>query len=371
MMKYHLVNMSLVALLFIACSNGPGYDEKAEFKGHLSQAKNTKLSLEQLTATKIIPLDSATTDEQGRFYFAFSPKEAGFYRITESKTNYLNFIWMPGDMIFIEAEASNLPLTHVISGSAESDILTKFNKGLDVIYKKNDSLNKTQQMARSMGNYQAMGQAQNALQELNDMHSNYVKSFITEHPSSLASLAAVQKLSMDDDFDYFLKVEEGLKSRIPNSTIFKDYSAVISQSKRLSVGYEAPELMLNDPDGKPIALSSLRGKVVLIDFWASWCRPCRAENPNVVKMYAKYKDKGFEILGVSLDNKKEAWLGAIAQDKLTWKHVSDLKGWQSAAAPLYKVSGIPMTYLLDKDGKIVGKNLRGPALEQKLNEIFK
>ena len=119
-----------------------------------------------------------------------------------------------------------------------------------------------------------------------------------------------------------------------------------------------------------MSLTDFRGKYVLVDFWASWCRPCRAENPNVVRVYNQYKDKGFEILGVSLDKSKDAWLKAIEQDKLTWKHVSDLKFWQSEAAQLYGVSSIPYTILLDPEGTIIAQNLRGASLERKLAELL-
>jgi len=136
------------------------------------------------------------------------------------------------------------------------------------------------------------------------------------------------------------------------------------------IGDEAANITGPNPEGKVIDLKSLRGKYVLIDFWASWCGPCRRENPNVVRLYNKYKSKGFEILGVSLDNKKDKWVAAIAKDKLTWPHVSDLKGWSSALAKPYGVKGIPYTVLVDKEGKILAKKLRGAALEAKLKSIF-
>ena len=139
----------------------------------------------------------------------------------------------------------------------------------------------------------------------------------------------------------------------------------------IPIGSEAPDFSQPTPEGKTLSLSSLRGKVVLIDFWASWCKPCRMENPNVKRVYEQYKSKGFEIIGVSLDREKGAWTGAIAQDGLPWKHVSDLGFWNNAAAQQYGVSSIPYTVLVDKDGKVLGKSLRGPALEEKLAEVFK
>ena len=136
------------------------------------------------------------------------------------------------------------------------------------------------------------------------------------------------------------------------------------------VGEEAANIKGQTPEGKTLELTSLRGKYVLIDFWASWCGPCRRENPNVVRLYKKYKDKGFDILGVSLDNNKNKWIEAIAKDGLTWHHVSDLKGWSSQLSKPYGVRGIPYTVLLDKEGKILAQRLRGPALEAKLKELF-
>ncbi len=150
----------------------------------------------------------------------------------------------------------------------------------------------------------------------------------------------------------------------------KDLEYKLELIARFVKGGEAPNFTQNDPEGHPVSLTDFRGKVVLVDFWASWCGPCRKENPNVVKLYAKYKDQGFEVLGVSLDSKQDRWLDAIEKDGLTWTHVSDLKGWQNEVAGLYSVTSIPHTVLLDKEGKILGRNLRGAALEEKLAEVF-
>ncbi len=144
----------------------------------------------------------------------------------------------------------------------------------------------------------------------------------------------------------------------------------LNKSSTFTPGMTAPDLVGNTPEGEPYALSKMRGKYVLIDFWASWCGPCRRENPNVVALYGKYKEKGFDILGVSLDRTEDAWKKAIEQDNLTWKHISDLKGWKSEHAALYSVTSIPQTLLIDPEGKIIQRNLRGEQLGMKLAEIF-
>ncbi len=145
---------------------------------------------------------------------------------------------------------------------------------------------------------------------------------------------------------------------------------LLKMSASFITGNEAPDFTMNDLNGKPVKLSDFRGKVMLVDFWASWCGPCRRENPHVVELYHKYHAKGFDVLGVSLDKTREPWLAAIEKDGLTWHHVSDLKGWSNSAAQLYGVSSIPATVLVDKDGKIIARNLRGEQLTAKLREVL-
>ena len=151
----------------------------------------------------------------------------------------------------------------------------------------------------------------------------------------------------------------------------KAIAAQIAKLESTAIGQIAPNFTITTPEGESISLYDIKGKVKLIDFWASWCGPCRGENPHVVEIYKEYRPKGLEIFGVSLDNNKEAWVKAIADDGLVWKHGSDLKGWQSAPAQLYSVSGIPHTVLLDENNKIIAKNLRGDELKQKIAELLK
>ena len=172
------------------------------------------------------------------------------------------------------------------------------------------------------------------------------------------------------DQEFLRPVASQWLKRYPNNTQAKELLAQLPPPQP-QVGDEAPEIVLKDTAGRDVPLSSLRGKVVLLDFWASWCGPCRQENPNVVRTYGQYKDKGFTVYSVSLDRDRTAWINAIKKDQLAWpSHVSDLKFWQSAGAQLYRVNSIPATFLLDKSGKIVAKNLRGSKLEQELQKLL-
>ena len=162
-----------------------------------------------------------------------------------------------------------------------------------------------------------------------------------------------------------------MKEYFSDNIFFKELQKKIIPEKHINIGQVAPDIALADTNGNIIKLSSLRGKYVLIDFWASWCGPCRRENPNLVNVYNKYKDKGFEIYAVSLDRSRDGWINAIHKDNLTWFHVSDLKYWESEAAALYGVKGIPFTVLLDPEGKIMNKGIRSQELDLILESVLK
>jgi thiol-disulfide isomerase/thioredoxin len=235
-----------------------------------------------------------------------------------------------------------------------------------------ESLHKAYDQARAKNDKPRMDSLEKVFNDLDQRRRAYVKDYAAAHPASYVTAYAIYTTFVFNPQASELRpLYKELDSTIQSSYFGRQVKATLDAAELTEVGQPAPDFVQNDPNGKPVSLASFKGKYVLLDFWASWCGPCRAENPNVVAAYQRYSPKGFTILGVSLDNNKDKWLAAVKKDQLAWTQVSDLKGWQNKVADLYGVKGIPMNYLLDRDGKIIAKSLRGEDLEKKLDELLK
>lgn len=285
-------------------------------------------------------------------------------------------------LMYIEAGTINISAAQkledgAITGSpinAEHDRYKKFLSGFD---EQMNSLNKD--YAVSTPDQQKDTVFMNALRARFDKALNLkrelMKQFITANPDSFFSLETLKELSVHLSMNLTI-VEPLYKSLSPalqNSVAGKEFAAAMDRERRLAIGSPAPDFTQNDGQDKPVKLSDFRGKYVLLDFWASWCSPCRAENPYVVAAYNQFKDKNFTVLSVSLDQpgKKDLWLAAIKKDGLeAWTHVSDLKYWNNAVAVLYGIKGVPTNFLIDPSGKIIARNLRGEKLQQQLAAVI-
>lgn len=209
--------------------------------------------------------------------------------------------------------------------------------------------------------------------KVNEMQASRRKKiieFALENPDSYFAMHSLSEANYGTKpeviLSVFNKMSEELRLSYDGQSLYK----LLNADKVTALGAAAPDFTQNDVDGKPVSLSDYKGKYVLVEFWASWCSPCRAESPNLLKQYAAYKDQGFEILGVSVDSDKAKWVEAIKKDGLTWPQVSDLKGWESEARKVYGISGVPANFLISPEGKIVGAHLVGKKLNEKLSEIF-
>ena len=377
----------IFALIVISCTSEP---EFFTISGEVNNANGEKLYLIELQPDNIIFLDSTILNDKGIFSFKGQTDISKFYVLRIIPNNYLTLIINPFEQIVIKTDGENLANNPVIEGSPESLEIMILRSKLNESVQKLDSLGMYYSSLIGTVEINKVRDSLNLLsQEIIAEHTEFTKNFIQNNSNSLASLMALYQqiaprryvLNPSDDLEYFTLVDSSLMLRYPESEAVKALHTQMEEIKRqmkaenelnniVGVGIMAPDIILTGPAGDTITLSSLRGKYVLLDFWASWCRPCRIENSNLVRNYKKYNEKGFEIFQVSLDKEQESWISAIENDQLTWMHVSDLQYWNSAVAKLYQVQAIPANFLLDKNGQIIAKNLRGDALEAKLSEIF-
>ncbi len=331
----------------------------------------------QFSTNPPVTIDSTTLAADGSFTIKGVEKDGGnFYVLNIAQRQKMVLLIEGGENLTVTTDgydknSTGQPGKFEVKGSKNMDYYAKLMKLNQDMVTKVNKWNEQYATATEKKDQKKMEEIQNNFQEAEQQHVAKIKEMLPEMGTSLVAIfAANNMLNPERDFAEMDAVAQRFEKENPSPKIVQAYTGYIKRIKGISVGDVAPDFTLNSPEGQDITLSSLRGKYVLIDFWASWCGPCRMENPNVVKLYNKYKDKGFAIYGVSLDKEKAAWLAAIKKDNLTWTHGSDLKFWNSAVAQTYGVSAIPATYLLDKEGKVIAKNLRGPSLEAKLSELL-
>ncbi|MFN8256718.1 MAG: TlpA disulfide reductase family protein [Bacteroidales bacterium] len=382
----------LVALAITAASCGKLLgDNEFLVKGVIKNSKNQTVYLSEYTNTGTITVDSVKISEDGEFKLKGKTSYPKFYMLRISPNDYISLIIDSADVLTVTADAKDFAKSSVVEGSDEMTLFKKVNDRMALTINAIDSLGNIYRSAVDSLQQDSLKQILDKdFEKIKNSQVEFSKKFIDENPGSMTSLIALSQqivpqvtvFVLPDDLKYFEKVNAELTKKYPGSEDVKRLNSFLANMKNesnetnqdgeISIGTIAPDIELENPAGKKIALSSLRGKYVLLDFWAGWCKPCRMENPNLVENYKKYNGQGFDIYQVSLDKEKSLWLKAIEQDQLgKWSHVSDLKFWQSEPAQLYGIASIPANFLLDKEGKIIAMNLRGEELGNKLKEIFK
>ncbi len=366
-MKIKLMLTQIFSFIFLISCNAMD-DSKFTIKGHISNAGEAK-SIELFEGDE--QLESTTLDANNEFYFEGSTPEAGLYTLLVGERPYM-LVLENGEAVHFEADM-NEPGDYKVNGSKTSAKL----KGLDAIretfQKQQTALGK--EFEKRIGEGEESAVVQNDLMAKRDNYiselSEHIVKFSKENKDNLAGFYGMLLLYTVDPTGQeqaLVSYAEDAKDQFPNNESVQSFVAHMEEIKPLSIGQIAPDFASLTPEGEEVKLSDLRGQYVLLDFWAAWCGPCRQENPNIVEQYHRFKDKGFTVLGVSLDRDRDAWLKAIEDDRLEWTQISDLKMWDSEAGALYNISAIPASFMIDPEGKIVGKNLRGPALKKFLEK---
>ena len=378
----------LASALLISCRN-----KSVEITGILENPLPKQyIFLQELKSNELLSVDSVIIPEDGGFEFKRMVKFPSFYLLKINQNNFLTMLIEPGEKIKMTSHYDSLNYPLVVQGSKGTKLMSDFNKTLLNTRKKISTLSEIHDENLGRDDFANVVDSLDNLGHiyLNELNS-YAKKYIDDNISSLVSLVAIYSqvapnvfvINPENDLPYYLKVDSSLFKNYPEyppvidfHNQVKEMVAYFDNKKGSSSGSDdkmvAPEIALPSPEGDTIKLSSTRGKYVLLDFWASWCAPCRMENPNLVRAYNMYHNRGFQIYQVSLDKTREAWIKGIQDDMLEkWIHVSDIKYWQSVVVPLYKIEAIPFNFLLDKEGRIIASNLRGEALQRKLAELFK
>ncbi len=369
-MKKIVVVAWAVAFL-LACSGTPeGYILTGELRGDVENGTKIFLKTTDSLRRSMLELDTAVV-ENGQFRFSGTADTPQLHYIFIDGIRGNAPVIVENGEITFKAQKDSLPFVE-LKGTIQNDLFMNYLEESRTLSSMSRSMNDDFRKANAARDTAAVQALREEYLELQERGNSFEQDFVKENPNALISALVLEKmltaktLSVEEVMGMYEALSEEIKLTRPG----KRLSELLKTAKATSIGVMAPEFSGPTPEGSQLTLSEIKGKVTLIDFWAAWCKPCRMENPNIVSVYNKYKDKGLHVVGVSLDRKKEEWLGAIESDGLEWNHISNLQYFQGPIAQLYNINAIPAAFLLDENGVIVAKDLRGAALEQKVAELL-
>jgi peroxiredoxin len=371
-----------ITVILVACNNATDY----KISGHISNAGGKYVYLDALKVTSSENVDSARINSKGEFELKGDIHHPTFFLLKLSEKNFITLLVDSAENVNVSGDAANFSRDYEVKGSEGSLLVQELNQHLSRTKHQLDSIRSLHVLFRSNPNYPEMKKKWDMeYNQLVQDQIDYSKKFITSHPFSMANvLALYQKFDNDNfviqDLQSLKTAASALNSFYPESehvkALYANTIKLMQEEQNAKMqkfiqekGQNSPEIVLPNPDGKEIALSSLRGKLVLVQFWSSQDRGSRIMNPVLVELYKKYYKKGFEIYQVSVDENRYEWLDAIDKDGLKWINVGDMKGSQTAVAN-YNIQAIPFNYLLDKDGSIIAKNILGPTLDEVLGKLL-
>tara|TARA_R110002050_G_scaffold200591_1_gene335586 strand:+ start:139291 stop:140421 length:1131 start_codon:yes stop_codon:yes gene_type:complete len=368
-----IIFTGFIAFTLFGCSEpkqDPALQFESSISGYFDNIPGASITLAKQTPEGIIPIDTVTVAENGYFLFSTEMGDISVYRIMTGSNDYLTVAVEKGDHVVLEADGNNLYDNYYVGESFESELIKIVVDETMQLAKVSDSVQTEIKHQQAAKNSKALYDSFEFQKAMYANYHDFSVNFINQYPGSIAAYFVAIGLQMDEDPESYKLVLEHLSKEHPKFNFLPTLQDKVGIMLLATVGSIAPELNFESPKGEMISLSSLRGQYVLVDFWASWCKPCRMENPHVLDLYNKYKSKGFEIYGYSLDEKHENWVNAIEEDGINWIHTSDLLGWQAEGSLTYGVQSIPATFLINPEGEIIARNLSRMELETKLIEIY-